>query len=73
MYLGNYVCTCLLSDVIVGMNKYKLDKEEPLEVRSIDNSQVLQIRLQASMSSISILSPSHDPHYVHVHVYTPVL
>jgi methylmalonyl-CoA mutase len=32
------------AEVIVGVNKYKLAKEEPLEVRSIDNSEVLEIQ-----------------------------
>ena len=36
-----------LLDVIVGVNKYKLDKEEPLEVRSIDNSEVLEIQVKS--------------------------
>ena len=33
------------SDVIVGVNKYKLEKEEPLEVLSIDNTRVLEIQV----------------------------
>lgn len=33
------------SDVIVGVNKYKLEREEPLEVLSIDNSRVLEIQV----------------------------
>ena len=32
-------------DVIVGVNKYKLAKEEQLEVLSIDNSHVLKIQV----------------------------
>lgn len=35
----------LPTDVIVGVNKYKLDKEEPVEVLSIDNSKVLEIQV----------------------------
>ena len=34
------------TDVIVGVNKYKLAKEEPVEVLSIDNSKVLEIQVQ---------------------------
>ena len=33
------------SDVIVGVNKYKLEKQEQLEVRTIDNSKVLEIQV----------------------------
>ena len=32
-------------DVIVGVNKYKLAKEEPVEVLSIDNSKVLEVQV----------------------------
>jgi methylmalonyl-CoA mutase len=30
----------LRSDVIVGVNKYRLDQEQRVEVRAIDNEQV---------------------------------
>ena len=32
----------ILTEVIVGVNKYKLSKEEPVEVLSIDNSAVIK-------------------------------
>ena len=43
-------------DVIVGVNKYRLDKEEPVEVLSIDNSKVRQ----QQRDSIAALRRSRD-------------
>ena len=31
---------CSLSETIVGVNKYKLEKEDPVEVLCVDNSKV---------------------------------
>ena len=39
------VISMMLLDVIVGVNKYKLVKEDPVEVRTIDNSKVLEIQV----------------------------
>ena len=50
-HVSLYMCVSVLSgcitssEVIVGVNKYKLEREEPVEVRAIDNSTVLEIQV----------------------------
>ena len=70
MYM--YICVCLSSEVIVGVNKYKLAKEEPLEVRSIDNSEVLEIQVQSILQHVLLYmyipfySTTSNEVYVHL-------
>ena len=33
------------AETIVGVNKHRLDKEEPVEVLSIDNSKVISVQV----------------------------
>jgi len=43
-------------ETIVGVNKYRLEKEEPVEVLSIDNSKVIAVQVCT--------------YFIHVHVYS---
>lgn len=36
----SFHCTLYISEVIVGVNKYKLEKEDPVDVLFIDNTKV---------------------------------
>eukprot|EP00850_Spirogloea_muscicola_P003088 SM000012S25350 [mRNA] locus=s12:523025:529346:- [translate_table: standard] len=48
-------------EVIVGVNKYRVDKEEGVEIRSIDNASVLQ----AQVKRLELLRSTRDEHRVH--------
>lgn len=51
-------CLCdLFTETIVGVNKYRLEKEEEVEVLSIDNSRVIAVQVQKS----SCLLNTHIP------------
>ena len=41
---SNYFLPC--TDTIVGVNKYTLDKEEPVEVLSIDNAKTIESQVR---------------------------
>ena len=38
----------ITTETIVGVNKYRLEKEEPVEVLSIDNSVVIQRQVSSN-------------------------
>ena len=43
-------------EVIVGVNKYKLETEEPVDVLSIDNSKVIETQVRREMYVIERIS-----------------
>lgn len=49
---GSHVC-CL--ETIVGVNKYRLEKEEPVEVLSIDNTKVINTQVCWLLSQLTVL------------------
>ena len=49
------------TDTIVGVNKYTLDKEEPVEVLSIDNTKTIESQVRGIYSCQGYLSISNPP------------
>jgi len=43
-YLSHFLCH-FPTETIVGVNKYRLEKEEPVEVLSIDNSKTIKSQI----------------------------
>ena len=55
---NHFIFLCLLMflsvDVIVGVNKYRLKEEEPVDVLSIDNSKVIASQVHHLVCHVSV-------------------
>ena len=47
----------LFTETIVGVNKYRLEKEEEVEVLSIDNSRVIAVQVYKSLYLLNTHTP----------------
>lgn len=52
----------------MGVNKYILDKEDDIEVLSIDNSKVLQVQVRVYQEQ-NVVACTYVCVYMHTHVY----